>query len=43
VALPKPIDADELALAALRLLGQTRPPTRELAALADLLERRLAV
>ncbi|MEP7209505.1 MAG: hypothetical protein ABI740_01600 [Alphaproteobacteria bacterium] len=43
LALPKPIDADELALAALRLLGQTRPPTRELTVLADLLERRLAL
>jgi DNA-binding response OmpR family regulator len=43
MALPKPIDADELALASLRVLERERPATRQLAVLADLLERRLAV
>jgi DNA-binding response OmpR family regulator len=43
MALPKPIDADELALASLRVLERERPATRQLSALAEQLERRLAV
>jgi DNA-binding response OmpR family regulator len=43
MALPKPIDADELALAALRVLERGRPMSRSLAVLAEQLERRLAI
>lgn len=43
LALPKPIDAEELVLAAIRLLGQSRPLAPELDALAAWLDRRLAL
>ncbi|MBI1361611.1 MAG: hypothetical protein GC155_15140 [Alphaproteobacteria bacterium] len=43
VALPKPIDAVELALAAIRAIGRMRMPSPDLTVLAEKLERRLLV
>jgi DNA-binding response OmpR family regulator len=43
LTLPKPIDADELTLAAMRLLAQSRPLSPQMSALADALERRLSI
>ncbi len=43
VALPKPIDAAELALAAIRVVGRMRLPSPELTVLAEKLDRQLVV
>ena len=43
MALPKPIDAAELTLAAIRVVGRMRLPSPELTALAEKLDYQLAV